>query len=123
LAYTPVKYSADLKSLNYLSTAALEVNARFEKRVELENLITVTLTNKSNRIAFFTCLTVRNSNNESIRPVFWDDNYVSLLPGESEVLQCLIPGSRLSENMELLVSGWNVKEQTVKLTAKNEGRE
>ncbi|MFO7368828.1 MAG: glycoside hydrolase family 2 TIM barrel-domain containing protein [Bacteroidales bacterium] len=121
--YTPVKYSADLKSLNYLPAAEVEVNAGFEKSDELESLIKVTLTNKSNRVAFFTCLTVRNSNNETIRPVFWNDNYVSLLPGESEVLQCLIPGSQLPENTELLVSGWNVKEQTVKLTVKTEGRE
>ncbi len=121
--YTPIKNSADLKSLNYLPAAEVEVEAGFKKRKEPENLIKVTLTNKSNRVAFFTCLTLRNSNKETIWPVFWDDNYISLLPGESEVLQCLIPGSQLPENLELLVSGWNVKEQTLKLTVNSEGSE
>ncbi len=121
--YTPVKYSADLKSLNYLPPVEIEVNAEFESGDESENLVRVNLTNKSNRVAFFTCLTLRNNNEETIRPAFWDDNYVSLLPGESEVVECLLPGRRLPGDMELTVSGWNVKEQVVKLTFKNEGRE
>lgn len=121
--YTPVKYSADLKSLNYLSPVEIEVIAELERREEPENLVQVTLTNKSNRVAFFTCLTLRNNNKETISPAFWDDNYVSLLPGESEVVECLVPGRRLPGDLELNVSGWNVKEQTVKLTVKNEGRE
>ena len=47
----------------------------------------VTLDNKTTSIAFFTRLKLTaGKQGKPVLPVFWQDNYVSLLPGETRTL-------------------------------------
>ncbi len=113
--YTPIKSSADFKPLNYLSTAEVELTQKVLSK-DNEQVVEVTLTNKSKGIAFFINLTLKNSFNQTIFPVFWEDNYLSLQPGETRTIQCSVPGGpTLVNDCTLSLSGWNVKEQIINI--------
>ncbi len=46
----------------------------------------------------------------TIVPVFWEDNYVSLLPGESRTLRATFAAADLGgEKPVFSYKGWNVK--------------
>ena len=104
--YTPIETHADLTPLNKLPPAAIQVE---QQRSNDE--IRVTLKNPGKAIAFFIELKVMNEKTgRSILPVLWDDNYVSLLPGETKQLTARFPENLKDENMILQYSGFNVKE-------------
>jgi exo-1,4-beta-D-glucosaminidase len=111
--YTPMKSSADFRTLNYLPPAEIELIQHSSKN-ETEQVIETRINNLSNKIAFFMNIVLKDSANHTVFPVFWDDNYISLLPGESRNLHCTIPGS-LDPEMKYIfaLSGWNVKEQII----------
>jgi hypothetical protein len=51
-----------------------------------------------------------------ILPVFWDDNYIELMPGESrEISARYLPTSDVSDPLEITVSGWNMETATIPL--------
>ena len=49
--------------------------------------VPVILKNVSDNLAFFTELTLKDKNGAAILPVFWEDNYVTLLPGEEREIK------------------------------------
>jgi exo-1,4-beta-D-glucosaminidase len=78
---TPNKSYADMTGIDEMPAAKVEVmfsSNESEGRVE----VPVKLKNLSDKIAFFTELTLQDSNGSAILPVYWEDNYVTLLPGE-----------------------------------------
>jgi exo-1,4-beta-D-glucosaminidase len=113
--YTPIKTSADYKPLNYLAPAEVEVAQKTVKQDD-NTVIEVTFTNKSKGIAFFINMVLKDGSNNTIFPVFWDDNYMSLAPEETRTINCKVPGSvSIGNDWTLSLSGWNVKEQIKKL--------
>lgn len=107
---TPNRSFADLKGLKDLPEARIEKTYRV-KDLGNEQEIQVTLENVSDRIAFFCELNVAGSETgNSILPVFWEDNYVSLLPGETRVISARFSKEDLKgETPVLRISGWNVQ--------------
>ena len=73
-------------------------------------LFDVSLTNSTSHIAVMTHLQLRNARtNERVLPVFYSDNYVSLLPGESKTITIETPPNELlHESALVVVDGWNV---------------
>jgi Exo-beta-D-glucosaminidase Ig-fold domain/F5/8 type C domain/Glycosyl hydrolase 2 galactose-binding domain-like/Glycosyl hydrolases family 2/Mannosidase Ig/CBM-like domain len=81
--HTPQLKYADLTGVNRLPPVKLDVTEsaadRGDRRVE-----TVTVTNQSRAIAFFVRLRIlKGAGGEELLPVLWQDNYLTLLPGES----------------------------------------
>jgi exo-1,4-beta-D-glucosaminidase len=114
-AYTPQKDFADHTGLNQLP--ASQITASY-KTVELNNQIelTTTLANKSDKIAFFLNLVLLDGKGNQVFPLFWDDNYISLLPGEKRNLKCSVPKNSLKGvKPELMLSGWNVASKKIPL--------
>jgi exo-1,4-beta-D-glucosaminidase len=77
-----------------------------------ENSVThVTLENPSKSLAFFVRLKVnRGVSGKEILPVIWEDNYISLMPGEKREVTASYRTSELeTEKPVLVVSGWNVE--------------
>ena len=66
------------------------------------------LGNASDALAFFVELRVVDADGNSILPVLWDDNYVSILPGESRELVARFPAEDGVSGARLMVKGWNV---------------
>jgi exo-1,4-beta-D-glucosaminidase len=67
----------------------------------------VTVTNPSSALAFAIRLKTNDPAGEEILPVLWQDNYFSLLPGESRTVQAIYSGTGDQEKVEW--SGWNVE--------------
>lgn len=96
------------KGLQNLKPVALKVNAvkKSEDKVE------VTLTNPGgNSVAFFNRVALIDSQTgKRILPAFYDDNYVSILPGESRLITVDYNGV---QKTAIEVYGWNVERQKV----------
>jgi len=112
--YTPIAVSADFRGLNYIPSA--DVNVTYSQQViDNQLMVDVKLTNFSDKTAFFMHMNLKDKDNNTIFPVFWDDNYVSLLPGDSRTYRCKLPATS-SGDISLTVSGWNVREQIQKIS-------
>jgi hypothetical protein len=75
----------------------------------------VTLRNRpGNPMAFFNRISLVDMNNgERILPVFFSDNYVSVLPGESKKVVITCSPSDVRAKTGVSVSGWNVIEKII----------
>jgi exo-1,4-beta-D-glucosaminidase len=69
------------------------------------------LNNPGKNRAFLVELTIAgDKSGKSVVPVLWDDNYVSLVPGESRVIKARFPSSSLkNENPIFRYKGWTVE--------------
>ncbi len=111
---TPLDRPADFRELSSeLPSADCAVSAVY-KQDENNSFVEVCLKNTSGTLAFFVRQSLKNKQGELLTPVFWDDNYLSLLPGETRVIRCRIPYSFSSpDDVVLTVSGWNIAEKSV----------
>ena len=109
---TPNKAFADFTALGKLPAAEVAVAQSVEAAGE-QMRVRLTLTNRSDVIAFFIELKlVGEQSGKTILPVLWDDNYLSLLPGESRTLTAAVASAALAgERPVARLSGWNVKAQ------------
>ncbi len=104
--YTPSREFADFTALN--SLPAVEVRVESSSGAVSEKQKTVArLYNASDTIAFFTELKLATKSGGTIVPVFWQDNYVSLLPGETRRIEAVFPAT--NEETVLTVGGWNLE--------------
>jgi exo-1,4-beta-D-glucosaminidase len=104
--FTPSKSYADLTMLNSLPPANVDVTHRIE-----EDRITVELANHSDKIAFFIELLLTDKRTaEPIVPIFWQDNYVTLLPNETKTLTATFPS--MIQQSTLTGRGWNTELHT-----------
>ncbi|HET8656468.1 MAG TPA: hypothetical protein VFL93_13185 [Longimicrobiaceae bacterium] len=106
---TPVKQYADLTALRTLPTARVDASAHFSVEGPWE-VARVKITNPGKTVAFFNRLRlVRASDGEEVLPVLWEDNYVTLLPGDSREVRARVLRKDLEgARPEVRVSGWNV---------------
>ena len=114
---TPTKEFADFTALDDLLEAELDVSAGASAG-DSGAKVTVQLSNSSESLAFFVELRVVDADGSSILPVLWDDNYVSILPGESRELTARLPTVGDVNGATLVLQGWNVPAVEVKLAAK-----
>jgi exo-1,4-beta-D-glucosaminidase len=107
---TPTESYADYTALSQLPKVKLKVIERTEHKGE-EAVTHVTLTNPSKSLAFFVRLKVDNgAHGEEILPVIWQDNYISLLPGERRDVTATYRAIELGVAKPVVeVSGWNVE--------------
>jgi len=108
--YTPSKVYADHTQLHSMPDAKLSLNHNFESSGDRQNL-TVTLENPGNNIAFFIELNISGEKSgKTVLPVFWDDNYISLLPGETRIVQASFEKKDIGNDTPLLkIGGWNIQ--------------
>ena len=91
-------------------------------KVDLEKSLTITddgkgisaiakIKNSSNQLAFMVRLALAKAKGgEEINPVYWDDNYISLFPGETREVKVSFEKRDQGDGAVVLkVSGWNVK--------------
>lgn len=107
--YTPTKQYADYSALNQLPKVKLNVDYLFSKSDE-SGEITLKVKNPSETIAFFLFLdAVDKVTGKPVLPVFWDDNYVTLLPGEERTYKAKYYLRDSSGDKPVIkVNGWNV---------------
>lgn len=108
---TPQKEYADMTELNKLKHVKLKSNYKITKHNN-EETITVSLENPTHSLAFMVFLSVKKGKNgESVLPIFWDDNYFSLMPGERRIIRGYYSVKDLDgKQASLKISGWNVSD-------------
>ncbi len=99
------------KQLNELKKAGIELNLHKTK----PGMASVSVSNKGEETAFFIRLKVLNDDHELALPVFFNDNYITLLPGETKMLDLDYSGIKVNagEKLELSAEGWNVPVQGI----------
>jgi exo-1,4-beta-D-glucosaminidase len=107
---TPTASYADFTALSQLPKVKLKVTDHSERKGE-EEMTHVTLQNPSKSLAFFVRLkVVKGVKGEEILPVVWEDNYISLMPGEKREVTATYRASELGAAKPVVeVSGWNVE--------------
>jgi exo-1,4-beta-D-glucosaminidase len=91
-----------------MPTAEVKATAHFTTRAGT-GTARVTLRNPGRSIAFFMRLQVTGREGEEALPVLWEDNYLSLLPGETRVVTATYHVRDLGGALpQVVVSGWNV---------------
>jgi exo-1,4-beta-D-glucosaminidase len=107
---TPTANYADFTALSQLPKVSLKVMSRDERKGD-DSVTHVTLQNPSKSIAFFVRLKVnKGKGGEEILPVLWQDNYISLMPGETRQITATYRTNELgSAKPSVEVSGWNVQ--------------
>jgi exo-1,4-beta-D-glucosaminidase len=118
--WTPTKSFADYTALSTLPPVELEVTAQ-SQRGEAQSSTTVTLRNPSPTLAFGLRLKIERAwtgccvgrhgpTDEGVLPILWQDNYFSLLPGESRQVTATYNTKDLGKSAPVVeVEGWNVK--------------
>ena len=108
--YTPQKEFADLTALNDLPKARVAIT-KTEHMSGTSSTLTVVTENKGDSVAFMVHpRLIRGKGGDDVTPIFWSDNYFSLLPGEKKSLTAKFDSSLLQgASPELVVDGWNVE--------------
>lgn len=108
--WTPNKEHADLKAINNMAETSIDFSYSVNEK-DGNIYFTADLSNSSDLIAFFIEVQIVDRvSNEPVLPVFWNDNYVSLLPGEARTLEGYInAGSRNAGDLTVTVQGQNLK--------------
>ena len=78
-----------------------------------ETIATVTVKNTSKSLAFMVWLRMQHADTgKPVRPAFYDDNFFSMLPGESRLVRISF-GDEAADpaKVRLLVDGWNIESQ------------
>jgi exo-1,4-beta-D-glucosaminidase len=103
--YTPQAGYADLTGLQQLPPAEVKASARFAS-----GRAKVALENPSKALAFLVHLAVRKGpGGEEVLPVLWDDNYLTLLPGEKREIEATYAPKDLGAATPVVtLDGWNV---------------
>jgi exo-1,4-beta-D-glucosaminidase len=102
--YTPMKSYSDLRGINNLPAAAVKYEEKFYK-----NNVEVSLENTSDKVAFFIELkVVDKETGASFLPVYWTDNYISILPHSKKIVGASFKNP-LNKKPELIINGWNIK--------------
>ena len=114
--YTPVSSYEDFTALQNLPKAKIDVSGRAASTAE-GPVVHLTVKNSSDHLAFQVRFGVRKKGQDAeLLPVFWDDNYIELMPGESrEISARYLPTSDLSDPLELTLAGWNIEPATIPL--------
>jgi exo-1,4-beta-D-glucosaminidase len=106
--YTPQAEFGDLTGLEGLPTVSVAVEPVFEHRSG-QGKVKVKVTNPGNAVAFMTHLRLVDTKGNDVVPVFWEDNYFTLLPKESREVWASYDAGSLGEQVPaILCDGWNV---------------
>lgn len=106
--YTPIRTYADLTDLEKLPPA--RVTARWTSvDAGADRIERIVVENPSDRLAFAVHLTVVRPDGSDLAPVFWEDNYFELFPGERREIEARYARKLLGGGeSRIQVDGWNL---------------
>ncbi len=107
--YTPSRRYADFSALNAMPRADVDVTHTIETDNSTSS-VAVELTNRGDTIAFFVEMLLLDEDTKTpIVPVFWQDNFVSLLPHETRRITATFDETQ--HKPALHVRGWNIEQR------------
>jgi Exo-beta-D-glucosaminidase Ig-fold domain len=116
--YWQSKDSANEHRLTELSPQPIAISARLTSPHE-GPVVDVLLENQGREAALAIKLTMLDDAGARVLPVYYQDNYISLLPGESRRISVRCPKSS-GQCAQIAVRGWNAQANTVKISTAKE---
>ena len=112
---------ADFTALDKLPKVELNVAVQSFRKEGDKYTLVLNLKNPSSMLAFDINPSVKKeSSGDLVTPVFWEDNYFSLLPGEKRTVSVEFNAKDLNGEKPLLhIEGWNIKPVDKTLTSGN----
>jgi exo-1,4-beta-D-glucosaminidase len=103
--------NADFTDLNKLPDVELNITVSSVEKDGDRYSLDVTVENTTPSLAFsVNPKIIKGDSKDLVRPVFWEDNYFSLLPGEKRTVKIEFNAENLDGEKPLLqVQGWNIK--------------
>ncbi|MGN6374094.1 MAG: glycosyl hydrolase 2 galactose-binding domain-containing protein [Sphingomonas sp.] len=108
------KDEAAYRALDGLAQAPLQLSAAAPVRDGDDMKVQVTLANRGPVPALEAKLTLVDGKGTQVLPAYYQDNYVSLLPGETRTIDIRYPATNTVDGATLNLRGWNVEQQSVK---------
>ncbi len=109
--HTPAMRYENLTALTQLPPATVAAHADIERTPQGREIL-LHLDNTSSALAFQLNAAVRTKSGDLIAPVFWSDNWIELIPGESITLTALLP-DEAPINPIVTLDGWNIQPATM----------
>jgi exo-1,4-beta-D-glucosaminidase len=113
--YTPMTQTASLSSLSSLPMTKLEMTTR-----RVGDNVEVDVTNHSATLSFFNSLILKRADGQAVAYAKWDNNYFTLLPGETRRFVCSFPP--VDGPLTVTLRGWNTNAMTAPLLGRGPGR-
>lgn len=104
--YWLAKHSAQYRDLTRLAKTPVHVEAS-TLRAGSEYVTKIRLSNGGSVVSLANKLTLLDERGERILPAYYSDNYVSLLPGETRVIEVRYPVSAAAQKGSIALRGWN----------------
>jgi exo-1,4-beta-D-glucosaminidase len=96
---------ADMTALNTMPPVALEIGAT-QTKIGDEGRVTIRLHNPSGHVAFFERATISTARDgDEILPILYDDNYITVYPGETAEIHGTVP--QAAEARWVKLEGYN----------------
>lgn len=108
--HTPMKSYPNFKGLNAMKPSELGLST-----TRTGSTIQVKIENRTETIALFNQLKLHDGSGNWIVPAYYSDNYFSILPRETKILQIKLNSEVGSKPLQLELSGWNSNVQNVQL--------
>jgi len=106
---------SNYKPLNSIQHTAVTAKIIKVEKNSIENKYTLLISNPGNKIAFYLNPQLM-ADGEEVMPSYWSANYFTLAAKESITVSVTVPVAKLgSKTPSVLVEGWNVDKQVVKL--------
>jgi exo-1,4-beta-D-glucosaminidase len=109
--HTPATRHEDLTALANLPPAKIAAHADLEDTGHGRKVI-LHLENTWATVAFQVRAAVRTQSGDLIAPIFWSDNWVEIVPGETTTLTALLPENERGAPT-IQIEGWNIAPTTI----------
>jgi beta-galactosidase/beta-glucuronidase/uncharacterized Zn-binding protein involved in type VI secretion len=101
------------RALNAMPAAAINLKAVSGAPQGADRPLTLTLTNTGKTPALAIKLTVLDKAGARVLPAYFEDNYVSLMPGETRTISVRVPAN--AKPASIAIRGWNTPESAAKI--------
>jgi exo-1,4-beta-D-glucosaminidase len=120
---TPLTSYDDFTALASLPQVRLDVSSSLHSE-PAGDVVDVRVKNPSKTLAFQVRLAIdSHKDGTEILPVLWQDNYVSLMPGEERTLQATLPDRHLEATEYVVsISGWNIQPEKLAIAPPSRGK-
>lgn len=106
--------ASGFEDLAKLPTVRLNTKVKETTR-EGRRCLDIEVKNGGKAIAFFAQMMVQDKDGKSVKPCYFTDNFLCLLPGESKTVQVDMDKAQATIADHIVVKGWNIANQTLKL--------
>jgi len=109
--HTPATRHEDLTALANLPPAKVAARADMEDTARGHKIL-LHLENTSAALAFQVRGAIRTQSGDLIAPIFWSDNWIEIVPGETTTLTAMLPENE-SGTPTIQIEGWNIAPMTI----------